>query len=769
MDSENRTGTSPSRQPDVTLERRRALFARRRVSRALASALKAARRRRRLLLGIALLPLALLAIPMLWLVHHVYFDHDDLPDLDAFVRFEPPTTGIVTDARGNVLIELAHQYREVVSYDQVPAIMRQAVLAAEDKRFFSHSGVDYRALPRVIEKSVSRSLSGWWHGNRPLRLLLPQGGSTLTQQLVRGYFLHKLTSRGNGDTAFHSGLAPPRLLSTLLGAPATNKLLRKLEEVRLTLWIEREMGRRYGSQEQAKREIFARYASFIYLGSGRYGFAAAAEYYFHRPLASFTAEDAGDAALLAAIGKSPRNYAPEPGNRRLLERRNQILGLMARDGYIPASLAQRCRKEPIRLASHGPVKTAAPAVIDHVFEELARRGGGCCSVEDLFQGRFSVETTVDARVQAIVNESLESGLTRYETRHPKGKGVIQGSVVVLRNADSAILAEAGGRQHYRDREARYSDFNRVTDSLRQPGSAMKPLVYLAAFESGLTLDTEVPDEPISVPLDGSGKVKWIANYDRRFEGPIPIRQALAESRNTVAVWLTREIGVGNVIQTASAMGIRTRLKHFLSTGLGASEVHLLELANAYRAIASGVLARPHVIARVTDDSGDRLYEAPPPDRTIHSDALVEIQEGLRGVVRLPGGTAHALDSRSFPIPVMGKTGTTSDFRDALFVGSTFGPAGITVAVRVGFDDDRSLGAKETGARTALPIFREVMLRVYQEDLVGKAPHFPDEIETGIDRYLAQQLRTASAPKELPAPSEPATRRSSRAPEGSPRP
>jgi membrane carboxypeptidase/penicillin-binding protein len=168
---------------------------------------------------------------------------------------------------------------------------------------------------------------------------------------------------------------------------------------------------------------------------------------------------------------------------------------------------------------------------------------------------------------------------------------------------------------------------------------------------------------------------------------------------------------------------------------------LLDLASAYRAIASGVLVDPHVIDRVTGASGADLYQARRDAQEIGSAGLLSIQEGLRGVVRLPDGTAHSLDGPGFPIPVMGKTGTTSDFRDALFVGSTYGTTGITVAVRVGFDDNRPLGEQETGGRTALPIFREIMLRVYQDRLVGLAQQFPREIEDGIDRYLAMQAAT----------------------------
>ena len=709
-----------------------------RSARRLVARLRATRRRRVVLLAVALLPLAVFLFPAAWLVNHVYFDGGRLPDLEPFLRFEPPTTGVVYDARGQVLIELAREYRRVVTYDEVPPILRQAILAAEDKRFFSHSGVEYRALPRVVKKTAVRSVGEWWKGGHGLRLLLPQGGSTLTQQLVRGYFLQNLTSRPDADALFHAGLAPPRLLSVILGASAMNKLLRKMEELRVTLWLEREMRSRYGSRERAKREIFARYASFIYLGNGRYGYAAASEYYFGKSLASYTADDAGNAALLAAISKSPRDYAPVPGSARPLNRRNQILALMARNGYIPESLAKRCQGEPVRVAALSPIKTDAPAAVEHVLDELTRHGGSAFGVEDLFQGRIVVRSTVDARVQAIVNGALERGLARYEERHPRGKGVIQGSVVVLGNADAAILAEAGGRRVYQDRATRYSDYNRATGSLRQPGSAMKPLVYLAAFESGLDLDTQVPDEPIEVPLGGGGGIKWIGNYDGQFKGLIPIRQALAESRNAVAVWITREIGVGKVILTARRMGIRSPLQPYLSTALGASEVRLLELADTYRAIASGVLAQPHVIDRVTDVSGKELYAAPRGGRGVRSAALRSIQEGLRGVVRLPNGTAHSLDTRDFPIPVMGKTGTTSDFRDALFVGSTYGPLGITVAVRIGFDDNRPLGTRETGGRTALPVFREIMLRVYQDQLAGRPPRFPREIEEGIDKYLAMQ-------------------------------
>jgi membrane peptidoglycan carboxypeptidase len=259
-------------------------------------------------------------------------------------------------------------------------------------------------------------------------------------------------------------------------------------------------------------------------------------------------------------------------------------------------------------------------------------------------------------------------------------------------------------------------------------------------------------------MGGGRPPKWISNYDHKFKGLIPIRQALAESRNAATIWLTKQVGIEHVITTARELGIRTPLQPYITTALGASEVDLLEMANVYRAMASGRLAEPHVIDRVTDGSGNVLFEHPHPSRSMTGSRaqLARIQEGLRGVVRIPGGTAHSLEKGAdFPIPVMGKTGTTSDFRDALFVGSTFGPDGITVAVRIGFDDNRELGDRETGGRTALPVFREVMLGVYQRQLLGPPPPFPQGMEQRIAHYVEDRAQRLLAASEAapPAPEE----------------
>jgi penicillin-binding protein 1A len=676
-------------------------------------------------------------------LHHVYFSRDNLPDLGPFTRFEFPTIGHVYDAGGTPLIELAREYREITRYEDIPPIVRDAILAAEDRRFFLHNGIDYFSVPRVLGKVrvgplAGRHLRGGRADDVDSAVLFPQGGSTITQQLVRGIFLRGVTAQENSYQLRNTGVVA-RLLSSVIGGRSVNLMARKREEMRLSLWLEQEMRDRFGSKRRAKEEILARYASLVYMGNGQYGFARAAEYYFGRRLATFTADDADKAALLAGIAKSPRDYAPtarDPG--RVLRRRNQTLALMRANGFLTPKAASQAREHPLGVArrSERPA-VQAPAVVEHVLEEFQARHPDL-SVEDLLQGRIQVYATADARVQHIVNESLEHGLARYEQRHPKARGLIQGSVVVLQNRDGRILAETGGRQVFAERSASYSDYNRVTKSMRQPGSAMKPIVYLAAFRGGgFTLETLVPDEPIGVPDGNARPLKWIANYDGLFKGLIPIRQALAESRNAVAMWITGQIGIDRVLQTSRSLGVHTALERYPTTALGASEMNLLELANAYRTMASGIMAEPYVIRGVARDSGEMVADSRPgPQRTaIDPDALALIQEGLRGVVRLPTGTAHALASGKFPIAVMGKTGTTNEFRDAIFVGSTYGPEGITAAVRIGFDDNRSLGSRETGGRLALPVFQELMLGVYRDQLVGAAPAFPAQMEARITASL----------------------------------
>lgn len=685
-------------------------------------------------------------------LHYVYFDRHNLPDLRLFVRTDLPTIGRVYDAGGRPLIEMAHERREIVRYEDIPPIVRDAILAAEDKRFFTHEGVDYFSLPRVLTKvrigSVAKRLiRGHRYDEANAAALFPQGGSTITQQLVRGTFLVDMAAREDSNQLHHTGFVAA-LLSTVMGARAVNMLVRKQEEIRLSLWLEQEMETMFGSKRRAKEEILARYANLVYLGDGQYGFARAAKHYFGKPLNTFTVDDADKAALLAGIAKAPRYYAPNAvDTERVLRRRNQTLALMQTNGFLSPEATRQARQRPLERALHDtdqalsatkvPEAPGTAAVVGHVLEELTARYPDL-DVEDLLQGRIQVHATINTRMQNIVDEALEHGLSRYEQRYPESRGLIQGAVVLMQNSDGRILAETGGRRVFNGRAATYTDYNRVTQSLRQPGSAMKPIVYLAAFQhGGFTLDTLVPDWPTSVPDGPTSLPHWVSNYDDRFKGLMPVRRALAESRNTVAVRISKLIGIDRVLQTARSLGIHTPLKPYAVTALGTSEMNLLELANAYRAIASGIAAEPYVIQAVVGPSGDLVAETRREPSPVPFDdaALALVQEGLRGVVRMPTGTARALGPERFPIAVMGKTGTTDEFRDAIFVGSTYGPDGLTAAIRIGFDDNRTLGSKETGGRLALPVFRELMLEVYGD---GVAPEFPEAIDERIAAALLPQ-------------------------------
>jgi penicillin-binding protein 1A len=701
--------------------------------------------------GMALIPLVF----AVFTAFYVNFNRANLPDLESFIRFDPPTIGHIFDANGHILIELGRERRDIIRYEEIPEVVRDAILSAEDKNFFSHSGVDYTVFLRLLAKTNIRALVAHFtpfdsddSSERPF--VFPQGGSTITQQLVRGYFLQELSTTKNSTSLQHRGIFP-HVLAVVFGVPGTNKFLLKIEGMRLSLWVEEEMRKQYGSKRRAKEEIFARYANFVYLGNGRYGFAAASDYYFNKPIETFTVDDAGKAAVLAGIPKSPGEYAPSSEKlQKPTRRRNETLNLMVANHFLTAEVAQRLEREPIELAAHVTQPVEAPAAIEATFEELKRLGSnlsGEPGIDQLLEGHLQVYSTVDSRIQRIANVALENGLKAYEKRHPQSKGLIQGSVVVLRNGESSVLAETGGREMYKGRTTTYTDYNRVTQSERQPGSTMKPILYLAAFRQGaLDLNTLVPDEPVSVIMSLDRPVKWIANYDNQFKGLLPARQALAESRNAVAVWIVQQIGIDALLQTAQDVGIHTKLQRYDTTALGASEVTLLELANAYRLMAGGMPGETHVIDKIQRTRGEVVYSYQLPCCLANGNeyGLSMIQEGLRGVVRIPSGTAHALDSPAFSVPVMGKTGTTNNYRDALFIGSTYGPDGITVAVRIGFDDNHSLGARETGTLAALPVFREIMLKVYQQKLVGPAPQFPVEMEENIDAYLKGEIKSKDA-------------------------
>jgi penicillin-binding protein 1A len=693
--------------------------------------------------------LAATALATADLYHTLVLDPFGLPDLDAFLASGPPTIGRIEDARGEVLAELAREYRRPLEEHELPPVLRGALLAAEDKGFFEHDGVDLEAWPRVIAKVAGASHAAG-------RVALPQGGSTLTQQLVRVAFLGDWCGRESAGVLLVDSV-PNRALAWLVGVRAANKARRKLEEIRLALWLEDALAKRLGSRRKAKQEILRRYALYVYVGEGRYGFAAASEHYLGRPLASLRDDEADLAAVLAGIVKSPSAYSPVEANRtRVLRRRNQILQLMERAGYLAGPARARLERAPLpSRPPHVEIRPDATAAVNWVLESLPSLEDPTLTSHALYDGRIRVGSTIDGRLQRIVAEALENGLHAYERRHPTERARIQGSAVVLANEDARILALVGGRMAEPGSPLRFRDFNRATMSRRQAGSTMKPLVYFTALRLGMTLDSPVLDEPVWLKMGYGRPPKQVSNYDGTFKGMVSLRRALAESRNAATVRLAAAVGVPAIVETAHELGIHSELQPYITTALGASEVTLLELANVYRGFASGRHAEPWIVRSVRGRDGSVLYSRHAPRaQPLGGPALPLIQEALRGTIRLPSATGRAL--ASLPFAVMGKTGTTNDFRDALFVGTTYGPAGITVAVRIGFDDNRSLGEGETGGRAALPVFREVVTRAYTGGVLGEPPAFPEALERGIDRYLAararppQQLMTAQVAATLDA-------------------
>ncbi len=677
-------------------------------------------------------------------VYHVYFDRSNLPDIKPLVEFNTPSIGAVYDSKDRPVVYLAHEYRWIVNYSKIPPVMINAILAAEDDGFFGHNGVDYLSFLRAIVinslDTASASIK-----NRRLTPYFSQGASTLTQQIVRLYFLPAITKKENNNQLmvnnfFTFSFNKVGKWTGLYQTWHVNKIWRKFfEEWRMAFWVEEEFRKIYGSKEEAKKQIFARFASFTYFGDGYYGVDASPEGYFGKRVWELTYDDADKAALLAAMIKSPLLYSPryartDKDTERITRRRNSIIAEMADDGFIRRQDMAKFNSRPIEVIKKNPEKTSAPSAVGSITKELRNYK---FSSEDLFFGRISIKSTIDLDIQKIGNEALEKGLAEYEKRHPEAKGEIQGSFVVLRNKDGGILAQSGGRKFYKGKPYKYSDLNRVVRA-RQAGSAFKPFVYLTAYMHGWKPTDVITDAPISVSMGYGRGRKHISNYDGKYLGSRPLEEMLYRSRNTPTLRLALLLGEGRRIeknektkieQTLELLGIQSRLHSdidhkqkrvvYITSVLGASEMTLLELANAYRAMASGIYAQPYMVSEIRGRSDKVLFINPAETKPleISKSSLEMIRSSLRKTVTQPGGTAYSLTLEKFPVPVMGKTGTTNDERNALFIGSTYGLDGITVSVRIDFDDNRELGARETGARTALPVFKEIMRNVYEKGII----------------------------------------------------
>jgi penicillin-binding protein 1B len=563
------------------------------------------------------------------------------------------------------------EQRELVELDRVPRHLIDAILAVEDQRFETHHGIDPR---RILGALVANLRAG----------RVRQGGSTLTQQLVKNFFL-----------------TPERTVR------------RKLQEGAMALVVEA----RYD-----KGEILQTYLNEIYLGqrgaTAVHGVGEAARLYFGKP-----ASDLGvaESALLAAIIQSPNGKSPYRDPERAVQRRNLVLDLMHRQGRLSDPAFHAARQEPLRLAAVTPDPGDA-----RYFLDLLQRQLSSSYSDDLLQsGGLRIYSTLDRRAQRIAAEALVSGLEDLEKRYPRlrsedPKRSLQGCIVALRPQTGEVIALVGGRDYA------LSQFDRCAQARRQTGSVFKPFVYVAALEPGpggplATLASFVDDSPLEVRTPSG---PWRpANFDREFHGWIPLRQALERSYNAATARLAQEVGVARVIDVARRMGITSELPAVPSLALGTASVSPLEMARAYATLASGGV-RPEVqaVEDLVNESGETLERRRLRfERVLDPGTAFLATSLLQGVVER--GTAAGLRSGGLRGPIAAKTGTTTSERDLWLVGFT---PEVAAVVWIGFDEPRSLGI--SSSQGALPVWRRFVIELTGGEIRG-AFRPPRGIET----------------------------------------
>ncbi|MGA3292580.1 MAG: PBP1A family penicillin-binding protein [Candidatus Acidiferrales bacterium] len=727
----------------------------------------------------------------------------DLPEIHALEDYRPMTETQLYADDGQSIGSFALERRILLTYNQIPPVLKSAVLTTEDQHFEEHWGVDF---PRVLEAA--------WHD--VARRRVAEGASTLTMQLAGGLFLNR------SDRSFH----------------------RKIQETILALQIER---------HYTKEQIFTMYANQIYLGSGNYGFEAASEYYFSKPVGQLTL---AEAATLAAIIRGPI-YSPVTHPDRALARRNLVLSLMAHDRKVTPAEAEAASRQPLGLHIASLRNDLAPYFVEEIRQYLEHTYGTAAVHE---QG-LRVYTTLNVAMQKAADQAVRDGLHAYDRRHgwrgnlpniledhlgtvekyqsddwhgvfAKGdyvtglvtsvqptfawikigpyhamltpadfvwtghksvvellkpgdlvvvqikvlngtaaeveleqKPVAQAALLAIDNATGEIKAMVGGY------DFEESKFDRATQAMRQTGSSFKVYVYAEALAQGMSPFDTVMDEPVT--FRSGGQEYSPHNYDEKFEGRITLRRALADSRNIPAVRLLDHVGIENTIDLARKFGISSPLPPYLPIALGAADLTLMEHTSAFTVFPDdGIHIEPHYLRRVTSYDG-ALLEEPHANVTdvIPPDVARTMTAMLEEVVQFGTGVR----AKELGRPSAGKTGTTNDFTDAWYIGFT---PQITAGVWVGNDDKRvSLGKKETGARAALPIWLEFMQQGTQgmpvEDFPNVVPlekqvsaHAVqvDTPDTAPPADAAEQGLTENKAAE-PAPSKPTTHAVATSPAG----
>lgn len=584
----------------------------------------------------------------------------ELPQIESLEAFQPAAITRIYSADKELLSELFTEKRQPVPLDVMPWQLKKAILATEDAKFYDHPGVDVQGIMRAIIRNI---MAGDY----------VEGASTITQQLAKTLFL------------------TPR-----------KTILRKLKEAFLAFQIER----RY-----TKDEILELYLNQIYFGSGAYGVEAAASIFFGKTVADLTLEES---ALIAGMPKSPSRYSPLVNKPLAKKRRNIVLHQMAANQVITQAQFDSAKAAPVRLAPRKERRHKAPYFVAHITRLLERELGETA----LYKQGLSIYTTLDYTMQKAAERAVHKGVRNLAERM-KRRGLpddrLQAALVCLDVNRGEILALVGGRDYDQ------SPFNRATMALRQPGSAFKPLVYALAIEKGFSQNDMLWDAPVAFK-SGVKNQDWApTNFSQKYMGEITFRKALALSKNIPAVRLLNRLGPVTAIDFAHKMGITSPLAPDLSLVLGTSEVTLLELTAAYATFPrAGIWIKPYGVTEVLDRQERNVWrQAPVKQAVMSSEGAAVITDMLAAVIQEgTGRKALSLDR-----PLAGKTGTTDQFRDALFVG--FSPA-IALGVWVGLDDHKTMGKNETGARAALPIWIDFI-----EQLLPDLPYENFDLPAGV--------------------------------------
>jgi penicillin-binding protein 1A len=632
--------------------------------------------------GVAVLLMALFL--GLWVWKLAFADLPPIPDKAALWSMNRPAGATFMDRNGAVIGQRGPLHGPPLTLKQMPAYVPQAFLAAEDRHFYSHPGVDLGGMVRAARNDLSGKHKGL------------QGGSTITQQIARTLFL-----------------TPEQTLR------------RKLQEAGLALRIEKLM---------KKDEILELYLNRIYFGGGAYGVEAASETYFGK---SATQLSLSEAALLAALPKAPTHLAPTNDLNAAIARSKLVLAAMQKAGWITPAQAADAVAHPPTLALESRTEGDFGYVLDLAAAEA--KAVNVKSVPDLV-----VHLTIDPRLQSEAAAAVRDAVARGADA-----GATQAAMVAL-EPDGGVLALVGGVDH------RTSPFDRATQALRQPGSAFKPFVYAAALESGLSPDDVRPDAPLRIGA-------WTPqNSDGRYAGNVTLSDAFARSINTVAVRVSQEVGAGKVAELARRFGLINIPPHPAPpVALGAYEVTLLDLVSAYQVLQQGGKKQPpYLIASITNARGDVIYQRnpTPPDKVYDPQKAAEMIAMMQGVIT--HGTGKKADIGR---PAAGKTGTSTDYHDAWFVGFT---PDVVAGVWVGDDRNHPMQRIAGGDLPALAWKRFMLaaengLPVRGFGAVGQpvqtaADAAPSAEDAKRDFYGAladqfDQTATGTAPIETPRP------------------